>query len=270
MLQHINDSDQQGFWFDVHFIRIVRNFTTEAGTVEEIGFVASDLAKALDMKDGFNATRGLDSDQKGPHKVRTIAGEQTVGVVSESGFYDVVVRSSKPEGKRLRSLVTREILPAIRKWGAYQVNPVEPVPAVAPAASAGPLPADIASFYNLAADRLEKLGVKAGIAQATAFVAIEKATGLPMGEMMKRLPPIDTDEPNLTPTNLGEMLIPEVSAKQVNKKLERAGLQYRTTRGAWMLTEAGQKHGAAFPYSRNGHTGFQIRWVVEVLDLLDS
>ena len=269
MLQQINDTDQQGFWFGVHFIRIVRNFTTEAGTVEEIGFVSSDLAKALDMRDGFNATRSLDSDQKGPHKVRTIAGEQTVGVVSESGFYDVVVRSNKPEGKRLRSLVTREILPALRKWGAYQVSPVEPVPAVAPAASAGPLPADIADFYNNAADRLEKLGVLPGIAQATAFDCIEKATGLSMSAMMKSLPAIDTDEPTLIPTSLGKMLAPVLTPKQVNKKLERAGLQYKLE-GNWMLTEKGNDYGKSFPYARNGHTGCQLRWLAKVLDLINS
>ena len=47
---------------------------------------------------------------------------QSLTVVSESGFYDVVVRSSKPQGKELRGLVTREILPALRKTGSYQVR----------------------------------------------------------------------------------------------------------------------------------------------------
>ena len=118
----------EGFWFGLHFIRLVRDFTTEAGTAEEIGFVAADLAKALERGDGGQVTRALDPDQKGLHLVQTLGGAQSLAVISESGFYDVVVRSDKPEGKVLRNLVTREILPQIRKTGGYQAQPaISPV-----------------------------------------------------------------------------------------------------------------------------------------------
>ncbi len=45
--------------------------------------------------------------------MRTPGGTQALTVISESGFYDVVVRSDKPQGKALRSLVTREVLPQL-------------------------------------------------------------------------------------------------------------------------------------------------------------
>jgi hypothetical protein len=119
-IEKSEDGGQEGFWFGPHFIRLVRNFTTEAGTVEDIGFVATDLAKALDMRDAANAIRGLDPDQKGTHQVSTPGGLQSLTVISESGFYDVVVRSDKPQGKALRHLVTREILPQLRTPGTAQ------------------------------------------------------------------------------------------------------------------------------------------------------
>lgn len=105
---------QSGFWFGLHYIRLVRNFTTEAGTVEDIGFVAADLAKALDVGRQQELSRRLDPDQKGVYPIHTPGGLQSLTVISESGFYDVVVRSDKPQGKALRSLVTREILPQLR------------------------------------------------------------------------------------------------------------------------------------------------------------
>lgn len=40
-------------------------------------------------------------------------------IVNESGLYDVIFQSRKPEAKRFRRWVTNEVLPAIRKTGAY-------------------------------------------------------------------------------------------------------------------------------------------------------
>jgi hypothetical protein len=105
-----------GFWFGTHYIRLVRGFTTEAGTTEDIGFVATDLAKALEIQRTNDLTSRLDTDQKGTDQIRTPGGLQSLTVISESGFYDVVVRSDKPQGKALRNLVTREILPQLAAW----------------------------------------------------------------------------------------------------------------------------------------------------------
>ena len=64
----------------------MRNFTTQAGTTEDIGFVATDLAKALDMRRTADISDRLDSDQKGRDLISTPGGKQTLTVVSESGF----------------------------------------------------------------------------------------------------------------------------------------------------------------------------------------
>ena len=109
----------EGFWFDQHWIRIVRDAETSLGEPVELGFIAADLAKALEQREASRVTRLLDPDQKGPHKVGTPQGEQEMSFVTESGFYDVVIRSNKPQGRALRAIVTREILPQIRKTGRY-------------------------------------------------------------------------------------------------------------------------------------------------------
>ena len=244
-----------GFYFGDHYIRIVRDFTTDAGTAEDIGFIAKDVASALGIDATKDFTRILADDQKGGRIVPTPGGDQSMTVVSESGFYEGVILSRKPEGKALRGLVTREILPTLRKTGGYQVQPAAAPPLLGRAQ-------EVSAIYLMMAEELKKVGVKPGIAVASAFSSIQQETGISTAGMMKSLPPIDTDAPQLNPSQLGEIL--GLSAKAVNKRLEAAGLQWWTGKGVWQLTEKGQKYGGAFPYSKNNHTGFQIRWVRDV------
>jgi len=251
--------EDDGFWFGDHFIRLVQNFTTEAGATEDIGFVATDLAKALEHRDAATAVRGLDSDQKGTHQVRTPGGIQPLTVVSESGFYDTVVRSHKPQGKVLRALVTREILPRLRKTGSYSVAPATP-----PAAPIAGQSQDITASYLLMAGAMEKIGVEAGIALAAAFDSIKKVTNLPVEDMRRKLPAPKNDPPTLNATQVGELL--DISAKAANKRLIEKGYQFRTNSGVLQLTKEGQEFGAAVPYSRHGHAGYQILWLPKVVE----
>lgn len=45
--------------------------------------------------------------------------KQETSIINESGLYNVILRSDKPEAKPFRRWVTREVLPTIRKTGAY-------------------------------------------------------------------------------------------------------------------------------------------------------
>lgn len=52
----------------------------------------------------------------------------------------------------------------------------------------------------------------------------------------------------------------------VNDRLAEMGLQVRNDRDEWELTEEGRAWGEALPYSRNGHSGYQILWNPAVID----
>ena len=43
----------------------------------------------------------------------------SLGLISESGLYKLVMRSDKPEARQFQDWVTRVVLPAIRKDGGY-------------------------------------------------------------------------------------------------------------------------------------------------------
>ena len=145
-------------------------------------------------------------------------------------------------------------------WFLESTQQVQPAPAAAPPILGRAQ--EVSAIYLMMAEELKKIGVKPGIAIASAFSSIQQETGISTAGMMKSLPPIDTDAPQLNPSQLGEIL--GLSAKAVNKRLEACGLQWWTGKGVWQLTEKGQKYGGAFPYSKNNHTGFQIRWVRDV------
>lgn len=51
--------------------------------------------------------------------MRTPGGNQNVIVINESGIYSSILRSRKPEAKQFKKWVTSEVLPSIRKYGAY-------------------------------------------------------------------------------------------------------------------------------------------------------
>ncbi len=49
--------------------------------------------------------------------------KRKVNLVNESGLYNLIFQSRKPEAKAFRKWVTSEVLPSIRKTGSYELKP---------------------------------------------------------------------------------------------------------------------------------------------------
>ena len=82
-------------------------------------FIASDVAKVLEHSNSRAMVSSLDEDEKGVMNAYTPSGEQDMTVINESGLYSVVLRSRVEGAKRFKKWVTSEVLPSIRKHGAY-------------------------------------------------------------------------------------------------------------------------------------------------------
>lgn len=82
-------------------------------------FVATDVCKALDVKNNRDALTRIDDDEKGVALTDTLGGAQEVTVVNESGLYSLILGSRKPEAKVFKRWVTHDVIPAIRKHGVY-------------------------------------------------------------------------------------------------------------------------------------------------------
>lgn len=86
-------------------------------------FVGKDVATALGYGEGKSlanaVTRHVDPDDKGVTEMMTPGGIQQMTIINESGLYALILGSKLPSAKRFKHWVTSEVLPAIRKTGAY-------------------------------------------------------------------------------------------------------------------------------------------------------
>ncbi|WP_302755116.1 phage antirepressor KilAC domain-containing protein [Collinsella intestinalis] len=115
----------------------IQKFTNdEFGTIRvadnngEPWFVAKDVCDALGIatnhvKDGLDSdeVRNLPITEIGPKK-----GGKAPLIVSEPGFYKLVMKSRKPEAKAFQRWVTHEVLPSIRKQGGYMTARADETP----------------------------------------------------------------------------------------------------------------------------------------------
>lgn len=85
-------------------------------------FVAKDACDALALSTN-NVRRMLEDDEVNSLSGSGMRGRATL-VISESGLYRLMMRSDKPQARPFQRWVTREVLPAIRKRGAYMTQAV--------------------------------------------------------------------------------------------------------------------------------------------------
>ena len=241
------------FQFESHALRV---------QVDEVGqpwFNASDACAALELG---NPRQALDShvDSEDVQKLDTLTpgGRQRQNHVNESGLYALILGSTKDAAKRFKRWVTSEVLPAIRKTGVYSATPVAALPAPTQ---------DRVSSLLLIGDAVAKVpGVKAGIAMAATLTCIQENTGLVIETLRRALPAANEPTCSHNATQLGKLV--GSSAKSINQRLALLGFQVRNERDEWELTDAGKTWAEAMPFSRNGHSGYQILWNPAVVEQL--
>ena len=83
-------------------------------------FVGKDVAESLGHENPARAIRKfVDDDDKGETELVTPGGRQNAIIINESGLYSLVLSSKLPTAKKFKRWVTNEVIPSIRKHGAY-------------------------------------------------------------------------------------------------------------------------------------------------------
>lgn len=107
----------------------LKNFTFEDQqirvlTIEgEPWFVGKDVAEVLGYSNSRKAIADhVDSEDKGVTKCYTLGGTQQTTIINESGLYSLILSSKLPDAKKFKRWVTSEVLPTIRKHGAYMTD----------------------------------------------------------------------------------------------------------------------------------------------------
>lgn len=83
---------------------------------------AADVCAVLEHVNSRDAISHLDDDEKGVAIIDTLGGAQEMNVVNESGIYNLIFTSRKPQAKAFQRWVTGEVLPPLRKTGRYQLR----------------------------------------------------------------------------------------------------------------------------------------------------
>lgn len=92
-------------------------------TVEHDGdtwWVLKDVCDILGLTTPARVSERLEEDEvSSTHITDSLGRVQATTIISESGLYNVILRSDKPEARDFKRWVTHYILPSIRKHGAY-------------------------------------------------------------------------------------------------------------------------------------------------------
>lgn len=85
-------------------------------------FVAIDICNALELTNPTVAVSRLDDDEKAKFNLGLSGG--ATNVVNEYGLYNLILASRKKEAKQFKRWITHEVIPSIRKHGAYMTDGV--------------------------------------------------------------------------------------------------------------------------------------------------
>lgn len=97
----------------------VRTLTFETG---QTWWVLKDVCEVLGIRNATDVAKRLDQDEVTRFNLGGLSGQSNI--VNETGLYRIVLRSDKPEAKEFQRWVTHDVLPSIRRHGAYMSEAV--------------------------------------------------------------------------------------------------------------------------------------------------
>lgn len=221
-------------------------------------FVAKDVCDVLEINNDRQALVRIPEQHKGVSLTDTLGGKQRISVISESGLYRLVLRSDKPQAEPFIEWVTSEVLPTIRKTGAYVLPRSEL------------LNKEVAAREFAALKAVAELcGLEGNAAIVSADNAIRREHGISLLQTLQ----IELKNPDqkyfFSPTQIAEML--HLSGpREVNKLLEIGGYQVKSG-GQWLPTEKGKVHAVLLDTGKRHSSGVmiqQLKWKETVLDVL--
>lgn len=200
-------------------LQIFNYQSSEVRTVMQNGepwFCLVDVCRVLGISHTKDTANRLDKDEVGQTEVIDRLGrKQRITIINESGLYNVILRSDKPEAKPFRKWVTSEVLPSIRKTGTYGATALPDAKAALAEAKVKNSRARAASVWL----KLAQLNPVPTYQQICAHYASAELTG---GEAVLPLPPVT--EKTYSAAEVGELL-GGLSANMVGRMANQNGLK---------------------------------------------
>lgn len=182
-------------------------------------FIGRDVAAALGYTNSRKALADhVDDEDKGVTKRDTLGGRQDMVIINESGLYSLVLSSKLPTARKFKRWITSEVIPSIRRHGAYLM------PSVLEQAIQNP-DFIIGLVTNIKEERQKRLEAQSQVVALTAKVSQMK-------------PKADYCDLILATTNA--VTITQIaadynmSARAFNQKLHEIGIQHKVN-DQWIL-----------------------------------
>lgn len=112
MFRKANMNELQNFNFNNLQVRTVL-------IESEPWFVVADVAKVIEATNPTDLAKLVDDEDKSR---QSLGSGSPKNIINESGLYQILLRSNNRNAKPFRKWVTREVLPTIRKHGAYMTD----------------------------------------------------------------------------------------------------------------------------------------------------
>ncbi|MBM7204789.1 ORF6C domain-containing protein [Streptococcus suis] len=86
-------------------------------------FVGKEIAEILGYQNPSKALKDhVDEEDKLNNETLSSLGQRGGWIINESGLYSLILKSKLPQAKQFKRWVTSEVLPSIRKHGAYALS----------------------------------------------------------------------------------------------------------------------------------------------------
>ena len=195
----------------------------------------------------------------------TEAGARETLCLTRDGLNGLLM---KLDFNRIRDEVKRQSIVGFQVWAIETLSHI--LDADIPQQEFRPWADYVGEHLRCAKYLSETTGIKPGIAFSAAIVQAQTETGRDLSGYQKLLPPAEHETAHMTASDIGKQI--GLSAVKVNKMLESVGLIYQHQdqkgRKYWRITEKGKPHGEEFPFVRNGHSGYQVKWNDSIIDEL--
>lgn len=168
--------------------------------------------------------------------------------LTESGLYYLLMHSNKPIAKPFQKWIAKDVIPSIRKTGSYSTTSNTAVDWVG-------IQAVLATCYS---------GNQLTLAMDNVYKNTHNNTSALELSNTQLVNPVQ--ERYYSPTEIGEMVEPKISAQKVNQALYKIGLQVHNEHGDWMPTAEGAKHSVIVDTGKKHNSGAsipQLKWYAD-------
>lgn len=120
--QNQNPRLQKGRFFYMNALQVFSYEGQDVRTVQIDGapwWVLRDVCVVLGLSNPSSVADRLDEDERAKFD---LGRQGETNIINESGLYNVIIRSDKPEAKKFKRWITHEVLPSIRKVGLYATS----------------------------------------------------------------------------------------------------------------------------------------------------